>query len=157
MRVFTAIACLLLGACTAATDTKTTVSEGGKPVMTTGANAASFHFRSPGGSQLDVTGMDHGTPTLANGAATSLIIDATGRVIGIIANGVTTWLVAGGNPVPAVVASAALPTVNHVVNPPATMQIQQQWISPATGTRVTVRHKAKHRHRHRANDAPPKD
>jgi hypothetical protein len=158
MKLFAATTVALMCAGCADYGITTKVSENGQVVMQTGANVQTLDYRSANGSRLVMTGVDHATPIMANAAGTSLIIDATGRVIGVIGAGVVSGLAVGAAPVPAVVATAVPSTVTHVqgVVRPTNINISNQWVDPATGTRVTVRHR-KHHHRHVANDAPPKD
>lgn len=149
-------ALLLLSGCADTGVTTKVRNASGAVIMETGANANTLDYRGPDGSSFHATGLDHASPILANGAGTALIIDATGRVIGVISAGVVGGLLAVPHPGTAAVAATLPAVTSHVqgiVSPPANMQIHQQW-TQAHGTPSPTPH---HHRRHVPNSSPPKD
>lgn len=127
----------------------TKIYEGGNIVMQTGADAATLDFRTAAGTSFHATGLQHSLPILANGQGTALIIDATGRVIGVIGAGVVGGLLAIPHPAAAAGTAAGSTVVSHVapiINPTPAPQwhIQSTWVVRPT---PTPQH----------NDSPPKD
>lgn len=136
----------------------TTIYEGGQKVFTTQADMVNVKFRTASGTTFSADLVNHSTPTLAGGQATSQVVGSVGAIavplaLGIGSGGTTTAVRTA-----AVVASAVPPTLSQIqgVVRPTNINISSQWTDPATGTRVTVRHR-KHHHRHVANASPPKD
>lgn len=146
MRLLAILAAVALTGC-AATGVTTVVYEHGRPVLKTGADMQTVDFSTAAGTRFSATGVVHSTPMLANGAGTALIIDATGRVIGVISAGVVSGLVAVPNPtagaitagVPAVVRSAQAPVQT------VDMRINHQFKASASSK------PRKHKRRHRPN------
>jgi hypothetical protein len=82
----------------------------------------SVSFRTPGGTQLTGVGVNHSTPILANGTAVATILDAAGRLAGVVGAAVVGGILAVPHPAAAAtsaVVPAAASHVNGMVNPPS--------------------------------------
>ena len=69
---------------------QTRVMENGKTVFATQCNAQHLVYRSPAGSYLEITGMDHSSATTAQGNAASQVIGATSGFVGAVGAAVAT-------------------------------------------------------------------
>jgi hypothetical protein len=166
MKFFAAIAvCLVLCSC-ADYGVTTKVYSGGKIVLETGADIQNLDFSSGDGTRLKATVMNHSSAILANGAATSQIIDATGHAVVGVGGVVLTGILAGGiapaHPATALAVGALPAIVNQVpavVQPRTTnLIIQHQWMQSHGTPTPTPGVKHRRHHRHRAhNTSPPKD
>ncbi len=72
---------LLLCVFAAAGCAQTRVFENGKTVFATQANAQHLVYKSPAGSYLEITGLDHSNATLAQGTAAGKVLGGIGNVV----------------------------------------------------------------------------
>lgn len=69
---------------------QTRVMENGHTVFATQCNAQHLVYKSPAGSYLEITGLDHSTATTAQGNAASQVIGAGSGFVGAVGAAVAT-------------------------------------------------------------------